>query len=215
MTARDTSGFFDSYAHDFDAIYGGRRRMFDRLIDRLFRRSMRLRYRKTILGCDPVEGKTALDIGCGPGHYGIALAQMGMETVWGIDFAPAMIEIAINKAVASGVESSCKFLVDDFVKFNFNRTFDYTILMGFMDYIADPSGVITKALSMTTSKSFFSFPDSGGFLAWQRRRRYRRRCDLFMYRRDEIEKLFREMPCVSFEIEKISRDFFVTAHLNK
>ncbi|MCP4566223.1 MAG: hypothetical protein GY841_01445, partial [FCB group bacterium] len=55
----------------------------------------------------------------------------------------------------------------------------------------------------------------GGFLAWQRRRRYRRRCDLFMYRRDEIEKLFRKMPCAGFEIEKISRDFFVTAYMSK
>ena len=213
MTAPETSGFFDSYAHDFDAIYGGRRTPINRLIDRLFRRSMRLRYRKTLLGCAPFKDKSALDIGCGPGHYCLALARLGMNDVRGIDFAPAMIDLANQKASASNIEDSCRFIVGDFLSYDFDRSFDYCILMGLMDYIADPAVVISKALSLTTSRAFFSFPASSGILARQRRWRYRRRCDLYMYRRDEIEKLFDGTPCIRIEIEKISRDYFVTAHM--
>ena len=40
MTARDVAGFFDRYAHDFDAIYAGRRRGYQRATDRLLRHSM-------------------------------------------------------------------------------------------------------------------------------------------------------------------------------
>ena len=50
---RRTSEFFDSYAHDFSAIYGTGSGFFKDLINRLFRKSMVIRYRKTVEGCDP------------------------------------------------------------------------------------------------------------------------------------------------------------------
>lgn len=215
MPKRSTADFFDSYAHDFNAIYGRQNTLSNRLINKFLRRSMRLRYRKTIEGCMPVEGKSVLDIGCGPGHYGIILAKRGMKTVWGIDFAAAMIELARQNATKAGVEDICHFIAEDFSHYSFDRTFDYTILMGYMDYVAEPEAVIERALSLTTSKAFFSFPAAGGFLAWQRRRRYRDKCDLYLYRRDKVEKLFQEQSCEKIEIEKISRDYFVTVYMRK
>ena len=204
-----TADFFDDYAHDFAAIYGTANGPIDRLINALFRRSMRLRYRKTIEGCQPAQGKTALDIGCGPGHYGIMLAKMGLAEVVGIDFAPAMIALAIANARAHQVETVCRFITGDFLSHDFNRTFDCVIAMGFMDYIENPTEVIAKTLALTDKKAFFSFPAAGGFLAWQRRRRYKNRCDLFLYSEEDIKRLFQDYDyCTT--IEKISRDYFVT-----
>lgn len=214
MSKRSTAGFFDSYAQDFNAIYGREDTLSNRLISKIFRRSMRLRFQKTIEGCQPVEGKSVLDIGCGPGHYAVTLAVRGAANVSGIDFAPAMIELARKKAAEAGVGDICRFFVDDFMTCDFGRTFDYTILMGFMDYMSDPQKVIERALSLTTGKAFFSFPAAEGLLAWQRRRRYRDKCDLFLYRRGDIPDLFRGLAYDKISIEKISRDYFVAVDLS-
>jgi 2-polyprenyl-3-methyl-5-hydroxy-6-metoxy-1,4-benzoquinol methylase len=215
MPKQSTADFFNSYAHDFNAIYGRENTLGNRLINKIFRRSMRLRYQKTIEGCMPVGGKSVLDIGCGSGHYGIILAQRGIKTVWGIDFAPAMIELAKKNAARAGVDEVCRFIADDFSQYQFERIFDYTILMGYMDYVAEPGAVIARALSLTTCKAFFSFPAAEGILARQRRRRYKDKCDLYLYRREEVDRLFEGRDFGKIEIEKISRDYFVTVEMKK
>jgi hypothetical protein len=83
--------------------------------------------------------------------------------------------------------------------------------MGFMDYAFEPRKVIKRVFSLTRAKAFFSFPVDGGVLGWQRKLRYKDRCDLFMYRRKQIDDLFRYTHFGEFEVERISRDFFVTA----
>jgi SAM-dependent methyltransferase len=215
MALRRTADFFDSYAHDFSAIYGTSNSLNNRIINSLFRKSMMIRYRKTLAGCDPVEGKSVIDIGCGPGHYGIALAKKGVKHVLGLDFAPAMIDLARENARAAGVDGICEFVCGDFLDRSFDRKFDYSVLMGFMDYIADPGEVIRKALSVTESRAFFSFPADGGFLAWQRKLRYRRRCDLYLYTEDGLHRLFEGSGASGVSIERIDRDFFVTAAMDR
>lgn len=207
-----TGRFFDSYAREFDAIFTSQGSIFTRLINHFFRKSTRLRYLKTLEECHPVEGKTVLDIGCGPGYYAIALAQRGAGRVLGIDVSPAMVELARQHAGKAGVEGRTNFMAMDFNRFSSNDQFDYTIAQGFMDYIPNAPEVVEKILSLTKSKAFFSFPKDGGFLAWQRKMRYRWKCDLFMYRREQVEKLFDPWRGKT-KIEQISRDFFVTVEL--
>jgi len=83
--------------------------------------------------------------------------------------------------------------------------------MGFMDYMSEPRKMVEKAMSLTRSKAMFSFPIAGGILGWQRSLRYKKRCDLFLYRHEELEKLFASIPGVKATIKPIARDFFVTA----
>ena len=205
-----TSEFFDHYAVDFDSIYGNDNRAVERIINRLFRRAMLVRYEKTLAGCQPVEGRTIIDIGCGPGHYGIALARAGAERVLGLDFAAGMLKIARERADAFGVAQHCSFVLGDFLNYPISERFDYAIVMGFMDYIRDPRPVIERALAIVRRRAFFSFPKAGGPLAWQRQLRYRNRCDLFLYREQRIRDLLSPTGA-TFSIESIGRDFFVTA----
>jgi ubiquinone/menaquinone biosynthesis C-methylase UbiE len=210
MSPDRTQTFFHHYANDFDAIYGNQNGMVDSIVNRLFRKSMRLRYEKSIEGCEPVQGKSVLDVGCGPGHYAITLAQRGASRVVGIDFADGMLKLASEHAAKLGVGDRCKFEVADFYTYAPQEIFDYVIAMGFMDYMPDAEKVVAKVLSLTRHKAFFSFPVAGGLLGWQRQLRYKKRCDLYLYSKEQLQQLFAKFPEVKATIEPISRDFFVT-----
>ncbi len=205
--------FFDSYAESFHLIYGNKSSFFGKLGDRLFRRSMYLRYVQTLEGCDPVQGKTVVDIGCGPGVYAIALAKRGAAHVCGVDFSKAMISLAKQKVKNKEDGRRCKFIFADFMTYPFADKFDYAVAMGFMDYVQDAKKVVERILSLTREKAFFSFPDSSGLLAWQRKMRYSKKCPLFMYSEKELHALFRDIVCKEYQIKKISRDFFVTVNI--
>jgi SAM-dependent methyltransferase len=214
MSLDRTQTFFHQYANDFDAIYGNQNGLVDSVINRVFRKSMRLRYEKSIEGCEPVQGKSVLDVGCGPGHYSITVAQRGASRVVGIDFADGMLKLATEHAQKVGVGDRCKFMVADFYTYQPQELFDYVIVMGFMDYMPDAEKVVDKVLSLTRHKAFFSFPAAGGILGWQRQMRYKKRCDLFLYSEQQIKELCAKFPEAKATIEPISRDFFVTLEKN-
>lgn len=204
-----TSEFFDRYAVGFDAIYGNDNRAFERVINRLFRRAMVVRYEKSLAGCQPIEGRSVIDIGCGPGHYSVALARAGAAKVLGLDFAPGMLKLAHDSAARHGVAQRCSFVLGDFLTYPIPERFDYAIVMGFMDYVREPRPVIDRVLDVIRTRAFFSFPKDGGPLAWQRKLRYRNRCDLFLYYEDSIRELMAATGA-PFKVEPIGRDFFVT-----
>lgn len=213
MPTDRTQGFFHEYANDFDAIYSNRTSAVNGLVNRVFRKSMKLRFIRSIEGCQPVEGKSVLDVGCGPGHYSITLARRGAARVEGLDFADGMIQLAARHAREAGVGDRCNFEVGDFMSYECPDKFDYVIVMGFMDYMPDARAIVAKVLSLARRRAFFSFPADGGVLAWQRKLRYRSRCDLFMYTEPQLKALFSSFPGVKAAIEPIARDFFVTAEI--
>jgi 2-polyprenyl-3-methyl-5-hydroxy-6-metoxy-1,4-benzoquinol methylase len=205
--------FFDSYAEEFDALYTRRGSPWHRLVNKFFRQSSLLCYQKTLVSCRPLEGKTVLDVGCGPGHYAVALAQGGARRVLGIDISPEMIARAQKHAQSAGVEKHCEFQVADFLDSPLAEKFDYAVAQGFIDYVPAPEQTIAKILAHTGKKAFFSFPRSDGFLAWQRKIRYRWKCDLFQYNRGQLNAFFAPWKNKNVEIELLSRDYFVTVHL--
>lgn len=210
METSRTASFFDAYAKDFNAIYGNENTLVNGVVNKLFRKSMMLRYEKSIEGCQPVQGKSVIDIGSGPGHYAVALAAQGASRVLGVDFAPGMIDIARKRAEAAGVSDRCTFTLGDFLEASGDEKFDYAIVMGFMDYIEDAGALMRKVLNVCRGKAFFSFPADGGPLAWQRRLRYKSRCELYMYTEPQIKSLISALGVKASRIEPISRDFFVT-----
>lgn len=214
LNTQQTSRFFDGYATDFDAIYGNSNTPLRAVINRTFRKSMMERFQLSIEGCTPIEGRSVLDVGCGPGHYAVELARRGASRVNGIDVAPAMLEIARGYAQANSVENVCRFEQADFLAWPKEPKFDYVILMGFMDYVRDARNVVNKALSIALRRAFFSFPLEGGLLAWQRKLRYRSRCELFLYTTGQVRELFDGIDGVKPEIRQIHRDLFVTVEIS-
>ena len=212
MPESKVSQFFDGYAHDFDAIYGNKNGLFNSIINKLFRRTMERRYRKTLEGCSPIAGRSVLDIGCGPGHYSVALAKKGAGEVLGIDFADGMLQVARERAAREGV-TTCRFEKRDFLNFDFERKFDYTIVMGFMDYAGQPDEVVNKVLALTANRAFFSFPLDHGILAWQRQLRYKSRCELYLYKSDQVRRLFADYGNAQIGFESLGRDVFVTVNM--
>jgi len=210
MEATQTAKFFDSYAKDFNAIYGNENTLVNAVVNRLFRKSMVVRYERTLAGCTPIAGKSVIDIGCGPGHYSVALASAGAGRVLGVDFAPGMIDIARQRAARAGVTDRCSFELGDFLNVSGDEKFDYAIVMGFMDYIEKPGELVEKVMRVCRGKAFFSFPADGGPLAWQRRLRYRNRCPLYLYSEPQIRQLVSGVGARSSSVEMISRDYFVT-----
>jgi 2-polyprenyl-3-methyl-5-hydroxy-6-metoxy-1,4-benzoquinol methylase len=205
-----TSKFFDGYAQDFDSIYGSGKSRFSRFVNRYLRQSIVRRFELTLMACQDLEDKSILDVGCGPGHYCLALARKGAKRVYGIDFAPQMIALASQKALENKVQDVCHFEVRDFFSIS-EEQYHYLIMMGFMDYIEDARACVEKAMDLCLEKAFFSFPVSGGLLAWQRKLRYRSKCPLYMYSYQDIQSLFRSIPGLRFKIRKIDRDFWVEA----
>lgn len=205
-----TAQFFHQYAGDFNAIYGNEGGVLTRVANRLFRSSMRTRFLKSLEGCSPIEGRSVLDIGCGPGHYSVALARMGAGRVLGVDVAEGMLDIARARAKSEGVSDVCEFSQADFFTEDLGEQFDYVIVMGFMDYVEDAGAAVRRILSLTRGKAFFSFPVAGGILGWQRELRYKSRCELFMYTEERVREAFAGTDA-DVNIERISRDYFVTA----
>src|SRR4029453_5346627 len=120
-----TASFFDAYAKALHAIYGNENTLVNGVVNRLFRKSMMLRYEKSLAGCQPIQGKTVIDIGCGPGHYGGGLGAQGASRVLGVDFAPGMIEIARKRAESAGVTDRCTFTLGGFLAVPGPERFDY------------------------------------------------------------------------------------------
>jgi 2-polyprenyl-3-methyl-5-hydroxy-6-metoxy-1,4-benzoquinol methylase len=205
--------FWDSYATNFDAIYGTKNSWVNKAINRLFRSTMKLRFEKTMQSI-PDEKVSVIDIGCGPGHYCFSLAQSGQREVLGIDFSEKMIQLAADHALELGIEKRLKFEVLNFLEFGPEKKYDYSIMMGFIEYFEHPELIIKKALDITNRKVLISFPVAGGLLAFQRKLRYKRRCFLRLYSSEDIKRLMAEVNINSYTIEKIQRDFFVTLNLN-
>lgn len=214
QASQSADKFFSSYAHDFDSIYGGSERgIVSRFLDRLFRKSMWLRYQRSLAGCQPVAGKSILDVGCGPGHYSVALAKQGAARVVGLDFADGMLVIANANAAKEGVTSRCQFLRGDLMTYSFDEKFDFAIVCGVMDYISEPEKFVHRVTDLATNKAFFSFPKASGLLARIRAHRYRDRCPLYLYGEDRLRQIFGTLKNSSFKIDSLARDYFVTVDI--
>jgi len=204
--------FWDTYASDFDAIYGTKNTIINSLINKFFRQAIRMRYEKTLQNI-PDSEISVIDIGCGPGHYCFALARSVKRIIVGVDFSEKMIQIAKGHAIDMNLSDRLDFRVVDINKFDPLGKFDYSIMMGFIEYFEDPEIVLRKVVSLTNRKVFISFPVAGGLLGFQRELRYRKRCFLRLYKLKDIEKLMSDSDIQSYTIEKISRDYFVTVNV--
>jgi 2-polyprenyl-3-methyl-5-hydroxy-6-metoxy-1,4-benzoquinol methylase len=80
-----------------------------------------------------------LDVGCGTGENALFLSSRGHD-VWGVDSAPAAIEIAQRKAKERGLAATF-LVIDTFNLHGIGRTFDTVIDSGLFHTLSDPERV--------------------------------------------------------------------------
>ncbi len=157
------SAFFDRRAAGFDAIYSGRRAPHLRAWDRLTRRNLFERLEFTLQALEPLAGASVLDVGCGSGRYGVALARRGAARVVGLDVAPRMLAIAGELARAEAVDDRCSVVQSEVTDYRPGRTFDGVVAMGFFDYVETPGEVLAHLRPLTRRRLVASFPARGAF----------------------------------------------------
>ena len=89
----------------------------------------------------PLEGKTALDVGCGAGLLTEPLARMGAR-VTGVDAAPELIEAAREHAAGQGLEID--YRAADVL--DVEGQFDLVTSLEVVEHVADPAAFV-KALA--------------------------------------------------------------------
>ncbi|MFL6741260.1 MAG: bifunctional 2-polyprenyl-6-hydroxyphenol methylase/3-demethylubiquinol 3-O-methyltransferase UbiG, partial [Sphingomicrobium sp.] len=92
-------------------------------------------------GRTPLEGRTALDVGCGAGLLTEPLARLG-ATVTAIDATPEVIDVARAHAAAMGLEID--YRVGDVQELE--GQFDLITSLEVIEHVADP-GAFLKALA--------------------------------------------------------------------
>jgi cyclopropane fatty-acyl-phospholipid synthase-like methyltransferase len=126
--------------------------------DAAFRRVILERY-ALVVNAVGARGHRFLDIGCGPGRYGIELARRGAPRCVGVDVAEPMIELAKRESELHDVADRCEWHVADWLSFDLTETFDASAAMGYFDYVENPEDHLAKMLeAVPEGRVFASFP---------------------------------------------------------
>ena len=210
----DAGQFFNGYAGQFDEIYMlQKQRGLVGWLNRRLRASMLIRYQRTFEALDTIEGRSVLDVGCGSGRFLVECLLRGATDVAGIDLSPEMLSLSEKAIQANNISAERAVLMNgDFQAQSFDRQYDYAIVMGVMDYIETPDAFLKKLSGVVRRKATISFPVSESVWRFQRKLRYKLRgCPLYFYTKESVDQLLKQSGFEKYSIERIQRDYFVTA----
>lgn len=205
---------FDVDAERFDAIYrDADKSPFARFVDNRWRGVVQRRLDLALTELAPLADRSILDIGCGSGRYCHAFAERGAARVVGIDFAPAMIEIARRIAGDQDLRDRCEFRVGTFPDdVGDDERFEASTAMGFFDYVEDAEAHVRAMREHTTGVMLMSFPKA---LEWRvplRRLRFvAHGCPLFLYREHDVRDLLSRAGITDARWIDLGRDYVVVA----
>ena len=110
----------------------------------------------------PLEGKTALDVGCGAGLLAEPLARLGAR-VTGVDAAPELIAVARDHAAAQGLEIDYRAGAVEALK----GQFDLVTSMEVIEHVADPAAFV-RALAKRLAPGGLLVMSTPNATAWSR-----------------------------------------------
>lgn len=205
---------FHDDAARFDAIYGGRKGLFQRLVDDHWRGVVQKRLDLNVERLQPLEGKEILDVGCGSGRFCLEYARGGAARVVGIDFAAAMIDIANDLAEKAGVADRCEFITGAFPEAvpEADIPYDAASANGFFDYVEHPIPIIARMREMTRGTMIMSFPKAVEWRVPVRRVRFwLKGTPLFLYREQQVRDILAEAGVTDYETIYLDRDYLIVA----
>src|SRR4051794_23236052 len=165
MERRDDArlcAYFDARAELLDRLYeprSGLRGVFEGWVYGPLRRRLAL----TLDELGDLSGRRVLDVGCGPGRYAVAAAERGADVV-GVDISTTMLTLARRHARDRAVGGLCRFVQADFGEYEPDGDFDVALMMGVLEYLADPGPSLARLHGLTTGKVILSVPPP---LRWQ------------------------------------------------
>lgn len=210
--------YFTRAASDFASIYldAGTHPVMG-VVNRAFRRDMYVRFDMTMNHIRANELRSVLDVGCGPGRYVAALAQMPLDRLVGLDYSPSMIELAtaaVTRETTVCENENIELTQGDFMTYDSKEDFDVLIAMGLFDYIREPVDMLRRMREMANHSVLASFPSISVYRTPIRKLRYRvKRCPVYFYTRRRIAELAAAAGFASCDIHKIrgsGQDFFAT-----
>jgi 2-polyprenyl-3-methyl-5-hydroxy-6-metoxy-1,4-benzoquinol methylase len=205
--------FWNSEADAFQRIYTHRKSKFANTLDQIFRKDMYERFVFTIEHCEPIKGRTFLDVGCGNALYSLELARKGAAKVVGIDISEVMIGLCKQSAENENLTDRCTFIQTDLLDYKPESNFDVSFGIGLFDYISDPLPVLKRMREVSTDKAIMAFPRLWTWRAPVRKVRLARKgCDVFFYSKAKIEKLLRDAGFSRQEIVKVGKLYCVVAY---
>jgi 2-polyprenyl-3-methyl-5-hydroxy-6-metoxy-1,4-benzoquinol methylase len=206
--------FWNSEADAFQSIYTHRKSKFFNTLDQIFRKDMYERYQFTIANCEPIEGRTFLDVGCGNGLYSLELARRGARKVVGLDIAEVMIGLCKQASVDQNLDDRCTFIQTDLLEWqNSGMKFDVSFGIGLFDYIRDPLPVLRQMRELSTDKVIMAFPRLWTWRAPVRKLRLTiKGCDVFFYSAARINKLMKDAGFSRHTLTRVGKLYCVVAY---
>ncbi len=206
--------FWNSEADAFSKIYTHRKSKFSNTLDQIFRKDMYERYQFTIANCEPVKGRTFLDVGCGNALYSLELARRGAAKVIGIDIAEVMIGLCKKSADAENLSDRCTFIQTDLLEYKPDQKFDVSFGIGLFDYIKNPLPVLTKMREVSTDKAIMAFPRLYTWRAPVRKVRLTiKGCDVYFYSAARINKLMKDAGFSRHTLTKVGKLYCVVGYV--
>ena len=94
-----------------------------------------------------LNGKRALDVGCGGGILAEALAQSGAQTT-GIDLSEKALKVAELHALESGVQVHYQAISAEALALTEPASFDVVTCMEMLEHVPDPASVVKACASL-------------------------------------------------------------------
>ncbi len=206
--------FWNSEADAFQRIYTHRKSKFSNTLDQIFRKDMYERFQFTIANCEPIPGRTFLDVGCGNGLYDFELARRGARKIVGLDIAEVMIGLCKKAAADQNFDDRCTFIQTDLLEWdNAGAKFDVSFGIGLFDYISDPLPVLRRMRELSTDKAIMAFPRLWTWRAPVRKVRLTiKGCDVYFYSAARINKLMKDAGFSRHTLTRVGKLYCVVGY---